>query len=319
MAARWARSVARRSSSRNCIGRQDALRECRSSSLRARSAASQITAVRDRARRAGTGAGQRNLRELDRSALPRSSQRRRRTAQPDDALDLCAAAAADGTAVAVATPHINFEYPDLDANAVHSGVQELRAALEQAGIAIELRTGAEVALVRAVELADEELRRLTLGGGPTVLLELPWRATGVGMAAAVARVADRGLRGAARPPRAHAAAARRPRSRPRAGRRRRLVLPQCRLAHRPGRPPDAQRRSAPARRRPDPRDRLRRPRHGRPPPRPVLEPYATPASRPPRSPTSPRKGRGRCWMGSSLSPPPVIGGRGRRRPLWRAR
>ena len=47
--------------------------------------------------------------------------------------------------------------------------------------------------MRAVELSDDELRRLTLGGGPTVLLELPWRATGAGMAAAVARVADRGF------------------------------------------------------------------------------------------------------------------------------
>lgn len=111
----------------------------------------------------------------------------------EDALDLCAAAAADGTAVVVATPHINFAYPDVDADTVQTGVQELRAALERAGIAIDLRAGAEVALVRAVELPDDELRRLTLGGGPTVLLELPWRASGAGMAGAVARVADRGF------------------------------------------------------------------------------------------------------------------------------
>jgi protein-tyrosine phosphatase len=111
----------------------------------------------------------------------------------EDALDLCAAAAADGTDVVVATPHINFEYPHVDADTVQTGVQELRAALEQAGIAIDLRTGAEVALVRAVELSDDELRRLTIGGGPTLLLELPWGATGAGMAAAVARVADRGF------------------------------------------------------------------------------------------------------------------------------
>lgn len=111
----------------------------------------------------------------------------------EDALELCAAAAADGTAVVVATPHINFEYPDVDANTMEAGVTEVRAALAQAGIAVDLRTGAEVALVRAVEMSDEELRRLTLGGGPTVLLELPWRGTGAGMAAAVARVAGRGF------------------------------------------------------------------------------------------------------------------------------
>jgi protein-tyrosine phosphatase len=111
----------------------------------------------------------------------------------EDALDLCAAAADDGTAVVVATPHINFEYPDIDADVMQAGVHELRAALTRAGIAIDLRPGAEVALVRAVELSDHELRRLTIGGGPTVLLELPWRATGAGMSAAVARIADRGF------------------------------------------------------------------------------------------------------------------------------
>jgi protein-tyrosine phosphatase len=111
----------------------------------------------------------------------------------EDALELLAAAAAEGTAVVVATPHINFAYPDVDADTVQTGVQELRAALQRAGIAIELRAGAEVALVRAIELSDDELRRLTLGDGPTMLLELPWRAAGAGMAAAVARVADRGF------------------------------------------------------------------------------------------------------------------------------
>jgi protein-tyrosine phosphatase len=111
----------------------------------------------------------------------------------EDALKLCTAAAADGTRVVVATPHINFQYPDVGADTVQAGVQDLRRALEQAGIGIDLRAGAEIALVRAVELSDDELRRLTLGGGPTILLELPWRATGAGMAAAVARIADRGF------------------------------------------------------------------------------------------------------------------------------
>lgn len=110
-----------------------------------------------------------------------------------DALNLCAAAAADGTAIVVATPHINFEYPAIDADTVHIGVRELRAALDRAGIAIDLRAGGEVALVRAVELSDDELQRLTLGGGPTLLVELPWRASRAGMAAAVARLAGRGF------------------------------------------------------------------------------------------------------------------------------
>lgn len=160
----------------------------------ARSATSRVTAaVRETARQAGTGPGSvvsGSLIDLHFHALPNVDDG---PPSLEDALDLCAAAAADGTAVVVATPHINFEYPDVDANTVQTVVKELRAALEQAGIAIELCTGAEVALVRAVELSDEELRRLTLGGGRTVLLELPWRTTGAGMAAAVARVAGRGF------------------------------------------------------------------------------------------------------------------------------
>jgi protein-tyrosine phosphatase len=111
----------------------------------------------------------------------------------DDALNLCAAAAADGTRVVVATPHINFEYPDVDAGAVHGAAQELRAALEQAEIPIDLRVGGEVALSRAVELSDDELRSLSLGGGPTLLLELPWAATATGMVPAARRVANRGF------------------------------------------------------------------------------------------------------------------------------
>ena len=111
----------------------------------------------------------------------------------DDALALCAAAAADGTTVVVATPHINFEYARVGADTVHAEVPKLRDALARAGIAIDVRTGGEVALVRTGELSDEDLRRLTLNGGPTLLLELPWRASGTGMTAAVARVAARGF------------------------------------------------------------------------------------------------------------------------------
>ncbi|HET9102961.1 MAG TPA: CpsB/CapC family capsule biosynthesis tyrosine phosphatase [Solirubrobacteraceae bacterium] len=114
-------------------------------------------------------------------------------ATTDDALALCAAAAADGTVIAVATPHISFEYPEIDAATVQAGVRTLRAELRRAGIALDLRAGGEVALTRAIELPDEELRALTLGESSTVLLELPWHATGSGMAAAVARVADRGF------------------------------------------------------------------------------------------------------------------------------
>jgi protein-tyrosine phosphatase len=46
-------------------------------------------------------------------------------------------------------------------------------ALREEGVALEILAGAEVALTRAVELDDTELRALCLGNGPWLLLEPP--------------------------------------------------------------------------------------------------------------------------------------------------
>ena len=151
------------------------------------------TAVRSPARRGSAGAGgvvSRSLIDLHFHALPHIDDGPRTL---ERALELCAAAAADGTSVVVATPHINFEYPGVDADTVHAGFKELRVALDRAEIPLEVRAGGEVALARVGELSDAELRRLTLDGGPTLLLELPWRGSATGMVTAVGRVAARGF------------------------------------------------------------------------------------------------------------------------------
>jgi protein-tyrosine phosphatase len=68
----------------------------------------------------------------------------------------------------VATPHVSRRYPT-DPDTIERGV----AALIAAGAPVELLAGAEVTHELAIELPDETLRRLTLGGSNTVLLETP--------------------------------------------------------------------------------------------------------------------------------------------------
>lgn len=78
-------------------------------------------------------------------------------------LEVARAAEAAGTRVLVATPHVNGEY-QVTSEVVASGVRSLNAAICDAGVQVTVRPGAEVALWRALELPDDELVRLRLGG-----------------------------------------------------------------------------------------------------------------------------------------------------------
>jgi protein-tyrosine phosphatase len=101
---------------------------------------------------------------------------------------------AAGTTTVVATPHCSPRYAT-SAAAVAEGVAEMRAALAAAGIELELRRGAEVALDMAMRLPDHELRQLTLGGSRCVLLESPLEpAVGATLERCVADLRDRGYR-----------------------------------------------------------------------------------------------------------------------------
>ncbi len=96
-------------------------------------------------------------------------------------IELARAAAADGTDTLVATPHIDH-YHRLDPRSVVALVAELTADIAAAAIAVELRSGGEIALDRAPDLDDAELSAIGLGGGPVVMLEAPlsvaaWAAT----------------------------------------------------------------------------------------------------------------------------------------------
>jgi protein-tyrosine phosphatase len=79
---------------------------------------------------------------------------------------------AAGVVTVVCTPHVSHGYRNTAAGIV-GGVGDLRTALGAAGVALDVRTGAEVSLARALELDDDELTALHLGGGPYLLLEPP--------------------------------------------------------------------------------------------------------------------------------------------------
>jgi protein-tyrosine phosphatase len=111
------------------------------------------------------------------------------------ALDLARAAAAAGIATIVATPHVDWSYPANDASRILPAVRVLQAELDAAGIEIQLLPGGEVAVTRAVDLSDDELRALTLGAGPWLLLECPLSpALAPGFIAAARSLAVRGHR-----------------------------------------------------------------------------------------------------------------------------
>jgi protein-tyrosine phosphatase len=97
----------------------------------------------------------------------------------EGSLALARVAAAAGTRILVATPHVSGRYRN-DAATIARLVAELgerlaaEAVLTAAGAPLELRAGAEVALTVVAELEPAQLSRLTLGGGPWLLVEPPF-------------------------------------------------------------------------------------------------------------------------------------------------
>jgi protein-tyrosine phosphatase len=98
----------------------------------------------------------------------------------EGSLELARAAAAAGTRVLVATPHVSWSYPN-DAGTIAPLVGDLNARLAGEGVALEVRAGAEIAMTRLVDLPSGELSRLHLGDGHWLLVEPPFapRITGL--------------------------------------------------------------------------------------------------------------------------------------------
>jgi protein-tyrosine phosphatase len=90
----------------------------------------------------------------------------------EESLGLARAAAAAGTTTIAATPHIDRGF-GVDPREVPPAVEELQAAVREAGIALQIVPGGEIALDRAGDLDDDALAAIRLGGGPYLLLECP--------------------------------------------------------------------------------------------------------------------------------------------------
>lgn len=112
----------------------------------------------------------------------------------EEALGLARLAVANGIRTIVATPHVSWQYPANGGTLIAAKVAELAADLARAGIPLEVLPGAEIALSRAVELDDEELDALRLGGGPYLLVECPASPSAVGFEEGVWTLRSRGHR-----------------------------------------------------------------------------------------------------------------------------
>ncbi len=97
----------------------------------------------------------------------------------EGSLALARAAAAGGTQVLVATPHVNRQHRN-DARTIARLVGQLNERLLEEevvsadGTPLQVRAGAEVALTQLAEIDPAELDRLTLGGGGWLLVEPPF-------------------------------------------------------------------------------------------------------------------------------------------------
>jgi tyrosine-protein phosphatase YwqE len=92
----------------------------------------------------------------------------------DGSLAMARAAAAAGTAVLTATPHLHASFPNVHIEEVGERVQRMQAAIDEAGIELQVVPAAETSLLWAIEASDEQLRLATYGQlGADLLVETP--------------------------------------------------------------------------------------------------------------------------------------------------
>jgi len=110
-----------------------------------------------------------------------------------DALALARAAVEAGTEVMVATPHVSRAYHLAPAD-IGPRVDWLAAALDAAGVALDVRAGGELAPERISQLSREDIAAIGLGGGSCVLLECPFTRGSALMDMAMTRLQEWGFR-----------------------------------------------------------------------------------------------------------------------------
>lgn len=93
----------------------------------------------------------------------------------DGSVELARAAAAQGTRVLAATPHLRGDFPDVRPDELAGRCDEIRGAIRDAGIELEVVQGGEAGLMWAVHASEEELRAGSYGArGSDLLVESPY-------------------------------------------------------------------------------------------------------------------------------------------------
>jgi protein-tyrosine phosphatase len=110
-----------------------------------------------------------------------------------DSAGLARQAAADGIEAICATPHIRHDH-DVRIEEVEGRVEALNRYLRGEGIPVEVLTGGEVAETAVEGLSEEELARVSLGGGRWILLEPAPGPLGESLERRVEHLAERGHR-----------------------------------------------------------------------------------------------------------------------------
>ena len=111
-----------------------------------------------------------------------------------DSVAMARQGAADGIELICATPHIRHDH-DVRIDELAGRVEDLNAELAEAGIATRVATGGEVAETAVADCGDDELRRVTLGGGGRwILLEPAPGPLSDSLDRAVEELAARGFR-----------------------------------------------------------------------------------------------------------------------------
>ena len=92
-----------------------------------------------------------------------------------ESLTLATDLAADGVRSAAATPHIRPDFPGVVRDELPARRADLQGAIDAQGIELQVLPGGEVDLAYGLELDDDELRGLSLGGnGRDLLVETPY-------------------------------------------------------------------------------------------------------------------------------------------------
>jgi protein-tyrosine phosphatase len=104
------------------------------------------------------------------------------------------AAQGAGITTVVATPHLRADFPEVKIDEIADRVEELRRAIAEEGIELELIPGGEVGLSWALEADDATLQRASYGQhGKDILIETP-TVGGPMLPSLISQVAARGYR-----------------------------------------------------------------------------------------------------------------------------